>query len=212
MVARSPSTNWLTCSARSEGSAWSGASSARAAMGPALTGRSPAGHRRSAGFLGLAFPAEGDAAEGADQADERPAAGAGIALGRPLLSTAGAARHRVVLVDLGHRRSRREVVPLDLVDQGRTRNPELDRRPGPVAGVVLEGSLDVLPLEVFEAQRRVAAVPDAGAGAKLAGQVLDAHGGLPPAQDQGALEDVAHLPYVARPGVGQQPLQHFGRY
>ncbi len=49
-----------------------------------------------------AFAALGDAAEVADQADERPAIGAGISFRGPLLAAAGAAGHRIVLVKFGH--------------------------------------------------------------------------------------------------------------
>ena len=53
--------------------------------------------------------------------------------------------------------------------------PELDGGAGAVAGVVLERALDVLALEVLEAERRVTPVADAGTRAELTRQMLDAH-------------------------------------
>src|SRR5215207_9059030 len=97
-----------------------------------------------------------------------------------------------------------QVVPLDLVDQRGARDPELDGGPGAVAGVVLEGALDVLALEVLEAERRVPPVADAGPGAELAGQMLDAHRRRAPAQDERPLEHVAHHAHVAGPAIGQE--------
>src|SRR5580765_21555 len=101
-----------------------------------------------------------------------------------------------------------EVVALDLVDQRGPRDAELDGGPGAVAGVVLERPLDVLALEVLEAERRVAPVADAGSGAELARQVLHAHRRRATAQDERALQHVAHLADVARPPVGQQPVEY----
>src|SRR5256885_13317057 len=116
----------------------------------------------SAGGFGGALAAAGDAAEGAHETDEGSAHVAWIAFGGPLFSAAGAAGHAVVLVDLGHARSGGEVVALDLVDQRGARDPELDGRAGAVAGVVLEGALDVLALEVLQAHRRGPPVADPG--------------------------------------------------
>ena len=75
--------------ARTEGSAArsTGTMAARA-MTAVTTGRL---------CLGGALAAERHAAKGADQADERAALGAGIALGGPLLAAAGPAAHGVVL-------------------------------------------------------------------------------------------------------------------
>jgi hypothetical protein len=60
---------------------------------------------RGGGLL-FAFPAEDDATEGANDADERPAVVAGITFGRPLLVAAGPANHRVAFAEdlarLGH--------------------------------------------------------------------------------------------------------------
>src|SRR5882724_950374 len=85
-----------------------------------------------------------------------------------------------------------EVVALDLVDQRGPRDAELDGGPGAVAGVVLERPLDVLALEVLEAERRVPPVADAGPGPELARQVLHAHGRRAPPEDERPLEHVAH--------------------
>ena len=53
--------------------------------------------------------------------------------------------------------------------------------------------------------------PMPGPGAELARQVLDADRRLPAAEDERPLEHVAHLPHVARPAVGEQPVQHLAR-
>src|SRR3954468_7690407 len=87
-------------------------------------------------------------------------------------------------------------VALDLVDQRGARDPELDGGAGPVAGVVLEGTLDMLALEILEAERRVPPVADPGPGAELAGQVLDAHSRGAAAENECALEHVPHLAHV----------------
>ena len=110
----SPRTSWLTCSARRLGSARTGAIGGAGDGGRRTQVR--IGGRRLA--FARALPAEGDAAEVADQADERPAVGAGIAFGGTLLAAAGAAGHGIVLADARPwRRSGGDVVPLDLVDQ-----------------------------------------------------------------------------------------------
>ena len=75
--------------------------SARAKSGTMAARAMTRGHD-GGGFLGGALAAERHAAEGADEADEGPALGAGIALGGALLAAAGPAAHGVVLVDLGH--------------------------------------------------------------------------------------------------------------
>src|SRR6476661_574371 len=98
-----------------------------------------------------------------------------------------------------------DVVALDLVDQRGARDAQLDRGAGPIAGVVLEGALDVLALEILEAQRRVASVADAGSRPELARQVLDAHRRRAAPEDEGPLEHVPHLADVTGPAVGQQP-------
>src|SRR5829696_675133 len=90
-------------------------------------------------------------------------------------------------------RSGGQVVALDLVDQRGAADPELDRRAGAVTRVVLERALDVLALEVVEAERRVPAVADARTGAEFSRQMLDAHGGRAAPEDQCALQHVAHL-------------------
>src|SRR4051794_5149911 len=109
------------------------------------------------------------------------------------------------------RELRRYGVPLDLVDQRRARDAELGGGAGAVALMVLQGALDVLALEIVEAERRVPAVADAGTRAEFAGEVLDVDRRLAAPEDQGALEHVAHLAHVARPGIGEQPLERLGR-
>src|SRR5258705_8466407 len=79
-----------------------------------------------------------------------------------------------------------DVVPLDLVDQGRARDTELGRRAGAVADVVFKRPLDVLALEIVEAERRMPPVADAGPGAELAGEMLDTHLRIAARQDERA--------------------------
>src|SRR5207244_13240214 len=128
-------------------------------------GRASSAGRRAGGGLGGALAAAGGAAERAAEAEEGPAHLAGIALRCPLFPAAGAAPHGIVLLDLGHATSGGEVVTLDLVDQRGAGDAQLDGRAGAVAGMVHEGALDVLALEVFEAARRMPPVADTGAGA-----------------------------------------------
>src|SRR6185437_2626203 len=104
-----------------------------------------------------------------------------------------------------------DAVALDLVYQRGARDAQYDRGPGAITGVVLEGALDVLALEVFEAERRVAPVADAGPGPELTGQVLHAHRRRAAAQNERPLEHVPHLPHVAGPAVGQQAVEHLAR-
>jgi hypothetical protein len=122
-------------------------------------------------LLGLrpasALSAERDPAKTADEADEGTAFGAGIPFGGPLFPAAGATDHGVVFMEFAHRCSRREVVALDLIDQRRARDAELDRCAGSIAGMMLESALDMLAFQVFQAQRGVSPIPDAGAGPEL---------------------------------------------
>src|SRR4051794_4715359 len=103
--------------------------------------------------------------------------------------------------------SRDQVVPFDFVDQRSTRDAKLDSCSGPIPSVVLQRALDVLALEIFQAQRSVAAVAHAGSGPELTGQVLDADGGLASTKDQGTLQHIAHFTHVAGPWVRQQAVQ-----
>ncbi len=86
--------------------------------------------------LGCACLTERHSAKGADQAEKGPAALARITFRRPLLPTAGSADHDIALVDLRHDALGGEIVPLDLVDQRRPRDAELDRGAGTITGVV----------------------------------------------------------------------------
>ena len=54
--------------------------------------------------------------------------------------------------------SGRDVVPLDLVDQRRPRDAELDGRSGSVAAMVLQGALDMLALEILQAEWGVTSI------------------------------------------------------
>ena len=91
-----PSTSWVTCSARTRGSARTGAMAARAMAAGMTDPDSGTLLRRGSG---RALATERDPAEGADQADEGAAVGAGISLGRTLFPSAGAALHGIMLVD-----------------------------------------------------------------------------------------------------------------
>src|SRR6188508_2109412 len=81
----------------------------------------------------------------------------------------------------------------DLVDQRRAGDAELVGGAGAVAGVVLEGPLDVLPLEVVEAQGDVLPFPAPAPRLELIGEVLDRHRDAAAPQDQRALQHIAHL-------------------
>src|SRR4051812_42817336 len=168
------------------------------------------GARRWWWRLTLTLTAERHPAEVADETDERPTLRAGIAFGGALLPAARPAGHSIRFMDVGHG-SRRNVVSLDLVDQRGTRNTQLDGSTRPITGMVLQRTLDVLPLEIFQAERRVAPVADARTSPELPGEMLNTDGGLSPSQDEGSLEDVAHFANVARPRIAEQALQDFTR-
>src|SRR6185503_3186045 len=87
-------------------------------------------------------------------------------------------------------------VPLDLVDEGGTGDPELLSGTGSVPAVMLQGALDVLPFEIVQTERRVSTIADARPRPEFARQMLDADRGLAPAKNHGALEHVAHLAHV----------------
>src|SRR5689334_15729030 len=100
------------------------------------------------------------------------------------------------------------IVALDLVDQRGARYPELDGGPGSVSGVMFQGTLDVLALEIFQAEGSVPPIADSGSGPELSRQVLHTDGGLAPAENQRPLQDVPHLANVSGPGITEQPLEH----
>src|SRR5215218_3962608 len=89
-----------------------------------------------------------------------------------------------------YNRSGKNVVALDLVDQRCTRNAELDRGACAVACVMLERPLDVLALEIFQAERCMAAVSDSRTGPELTGKMLHTHCRLPSAENECALEHI----------------------
>src|SRR4051794_34254743 len=157
-----------------------GASAARAMT----TGTEAVSYRLFRRCLLRAILTQRDSAKVADQAEEGTAVGAGIPLGGALLPAASATGHRVVFVELGHGALGGEVVAFDLVDQRRSGDAKLDSGAGPVACMVLEGALDVLALEVFETERRVPPVSYSWPSPELSWQMLHAHCGLPPPQDE----------------------------
>src|SRR6267378_6845548 len=91
-----------------------------------------------------------------------------------------------------------QAVDFDLVDQGRARNPQLQRGPGAVPAVVSQGTLDVLPLHLRQRLPRVAPL-NGGALPQVGRQVLEADRRFSPPQDHRSLEHVAHLAHVAVP-------------
>src|SRR5688500_17520994 len=99
MAAVSPSTSWVTCSALIRGSTRTGAIAARAIAAGTTTSPSLA---LLGCCFGCAFPAECNSPEGADQADEGSAAGAGIAFGRAFLLATCAATHSIMFLDFAH--------------------------------------------------------------------------------------------------------------
>src|SRR5215204_3777089 len=74
---------------------------------------------------------------------------------------------------------------------------------------MFQSPLDMLTFEVFEAEGCVPAIPNASPCPELAGKMLHTHRGLPPAQDEGSLEHVAHFAHIAGPRIRQQTLEHF---
>src|SRR5256885_5751552 len=117
--------------------------------------------------------------------------------------------HRVLSVSAFPYASEVQTVDLNLIDQGRPRNTELDRRPRAIAAVMPQCALDVLPLDLRERLRLIAPV-SRGALAQIRREVLDPDVRLATRQDHRALEHVAHLPDVAGPRRRQQPLQDVG--
>jgi hypothetical protein len=99
--------------------------------------------------LTLTLAAQRHPSEIADETDECAALRAGIALGGALLPATGAAGHGIRFVDVGHG-SCRDVVSLDLIDQCGARDTQLDGSTRPIASMVLQRALDVLPLEIFQ--------------------------------------------------------------
>src|ERR1041385_4049876 len=201
--------SWEVCSLLSVASDWRGATAALAMTAVVIVSRT---RRRRHDALGGAGPAEDDPLVAADDAEEGAAPLAGIPFGGTLLVAAGAADHHVHLFDLVHgvRASGGDGEPADLVDQGRARDAELVGGAGAVALVVREGALDVLALEVVEGEGHVAPLPLPAPRAELAREVVDGDGDVAAAEDEGALEDVAHLADVAGPGMGEEPFERLG--
>ena len=106
------------------------------------------------------------------------------------------------------RGSGRDIVAFDLIDQRGPGDAELDGRPSPVAGMVLQGPFDMLALEVFQTKWSVAPIAQTGTSPELTGQVFHADGRLASTQDQRALEHGAHFPNIPGPGIREQPLEN----
>jgi hypothetical protein len=104
----------------------------------------------------------------ADYADEGAALGAGITFRGAFLAATGPTFHCIMFVKLGHIGSGGDAVALDLVDQGCAGDAQLDGCPSAVAAVVLQGTLDMLPLEILETEWSVTTVAQARAGTELA--------------------------------------------
>src|SRR2546426_1992566 len=96
-----------------------------------------------------------------------------------------------------------EPVHLDLIDQRRTRNAELVRRPRAIPPVKLKRLLDVRALHLGERQRLVTPVapptPPSPGPAPVRREGLKADLAPPARPDHCPLADVTHLPHVPPP-------------
>src|SRR5688500_5976495 len=103
--------------------------------------------------------------------------------------------------------ARGEPVFLDLLDQRRARDAELSRRMCAVSVVHPQGALHVYSFHLFERARDVLPASYAARLAYLAGKVrvLDPLCSTP--DDHRALQHVAQLANVARPGVAHEALE-----
>src|SRR5690606_19248959 len=197
-VAPSPRTSWVTCSARREGWARTGAA-ATAASTIVTPWRPWPSSRGRASRRGWCRP--GRRTSRTRHTDSpRTHAPPGRRSGRAWRRVRGgpACRWWPSVWDR---------VALDLGDEGGPGDAQFLGRPGAVAFVVLQRLLNMHPFDLVHGQRGVATVERAGPVPEFARQVLGPDRPRPARQQEGPLQDVAGLEEVPGPRVGEQPLQ-----